>query len=302
MEENTPDNLPQEKKPANNEQQLNNPPTDEAVVPAAEKSDLPTGQADIINPTSDIQDMEVHHHAHDPAAPHHKKNWKSYFWEFLMLFLAVFCGFLAEYQLEHTIEKDREKVYIENVLEDLKADTAIYNSYSKNNKVLFELIDTLVNLVKSAERKQHVGKLAYTARMILPKYKPLYITDRTYDQMKNSGALRLIRSKQVSNSISSYYYSVIDLKKYNDAAFAWGSDYAISMGKIFDGELLLKIIKENKEQPAGPDALLTEDRITLNELITRAQYLYGAFSLGEKISNQRNIAAQQLISLIEKEY
>jgi hypothetical protein len=37
--------------------------------------------------------MEVHHHAHHD---HGKKNWKSYFWEFLMLFLAVFCGFLAE--------------------------------------------------------------------------------------------------------------------------------------------------------------------------------------------------------------
>jgi hypothetical protein len=29
----------------------------------------------------------------------------------LMLFLAVFCGFLAEYQLEHIIEHQREKEY-----------------------------------------------------------------------------------------------------------------------------------------------------------------------------------------------
>jgi hypothetical protein len=258
----------------------------------------PTPGTETINSTQETENMEVHHHAHHGG----KKNWKSYIWEFLMLFLAVFCGFLAEYQLEHVIEKDREKIYIENVLEDLKADTAIYNNYSKNNKLLFELIDTLIYLVKSPERKQHVAKLAYTARMILPKYKALYITDRTYDQMKNSGALRLIRSKQVANSISSYYYSVIDLKKYNDAAFTWGSDYAISMGKIFDGELLLKIIKENKEQPAEQDDLLTEDRTTLNELITRAQFLYGAFSLGEKIGNQRNIAAQNLILLIKNEY
>ena len=40
--------------------------------------------------------MEVHHHTHTP-----RKKWTHYFWEFLMLFLAVFCGFLAEYQLEH---------------------------------------------------------------------------------------------------------------------------------------------------------------------------------------------------------
>ena len=58
--------------------------------------------------------MEVHHHSHlasgethtsSPPAGRAGKKWTHYFWEFLMLFLAVFCGFLAEYQLEHTIEK-----------------------------------------------------------------------------------------------------------------------------------------------------------------------------------------------------
>ena len=46
--------------------------------------------------------MEVHAHTHTE-----RKKWTHYLWEFLMLFLAVFCGFLAEYQLEHMIEKDR---------------------------------------------------------------------------------------------------------------------------------------------------------------------------------------------------
>jgi hypothetical protein len=241
--------------------------------------------------------MEVHAHTHTP-----RKKWTHYLWEFLMLFLAVFCGFLAENFREHQIEKEKEKVYMENVLEDLKADTAIYSNYTRNNKVLFESIDTLIQLIKSPERKQHIAKLAFTARMILPKYKPLYTTDRTYEQMKSSGALRLISNKQVANTISLYYYSVIELKKYNDAAFVWGSDYGNEMGKIFDAELLLKIIKEKKEQPATASDLLTEDRSTLNELITSAQYLYGSFLLGEKIGDERNIAAQKLIGLIEKEY
>ena len=46
--------------------QLNTPSSDELIVPATETSE-------IINPTSEIKDMEVHHHAHDPGAPHHKK-------------------------------------------------------------------------------------------------------------------------------------------------------------------------------------------------------------------------------------
>jgi hypothetical protein len=48
--------------------------------------------------------------------------------EFLMLFLAVFCGFLAEYQLEHKIEKDKEKQYMQSFIYDLQNDTATLNT------------------------------------------------------------------------------------------------------------------------------------------------------------------------------
>jgi hypothetical protein len=43
-----------------------------------------------INP-SKIQNMEVHHHPHVE-----KKNFKDYFLEFVMIFLAVTLGFIAE--------------------------------------------------------------------------------------------------------------------------------------------------------------------------------------------------------------
>jgi len=40
-----------------------------------------------------------------------------------MLFLAVFCGFLAEYQLEHKIERDRAKELAKSFYEELKNDS-----------------------------------------------------------------------------------------------------------------------------------------------------------------------------------
>ena len=76
--------------------------------------------------------MEVHAHTHtpDPGLRRGKK-WTHYFWEFLMLFLAVFCGFLAENQREHYIEHLREKQYLRSLLENLSTDTAtikrVYN-------------------------------------------------------------------------------------------------------------------------------------------------------------------------------
>ena len=46
--------------------------------------------------------METHApHVHHASG----KKFSQYFYEFLMLFLAVFFGFLAEYFLEHQIEK-----------------------------------------------------------------------------------------------------------------------------------------------------------------------------------------------------
>ena len=57
-----------------------------------------------------------------------------------MLFLAVFCGFLAEYQLEHKIEKDRGKQYIQSFYEDLVIDSPQFNrliiGYQKKLAVL----------------------------------------------------------------------------------------------------------------------------------------------------------------------
>jgi len=80
--------------------------------------------------------MEVHHHSHSS-----RKKWTHYFWEFLMLFFVVFCGFLAEYQLEHKIESDREKVLAKVFYEDIKKDTAALISGIAFSKVKIKAAD-----------------------------------------------------------------------------------------------------------------------------------------------------------------
>ena len=144
MQGNNTDKSGEEIKPFSNGEQLNTSSTDETIVPVAETSD-------IINPTSDIKEMEVHHHAHDPAAPHHKKNWKNYFWEFLMLFLAVFCGFLAEYQLEHKIERDRELQFIKSLTTDLQDDVKNLNAIIEQEDDGIKSLDTLIDLLNNPQ-------------------------------------------------------------------------------------------------------------------------------------------------------
>src|SRR5215510_11150206 len=62
--------------------------------------------------------MEVHAHPHTE-----RKRLRHYLFEFFMLFLAVFAGFLAENQREHIVEHQREKQYMVSLIEDLETDT-----------------------------------------------------------------------------------------------------------------------------------------------------------------------------------
>jgi len=133
--------------------------------------------------------MEVHHHAHTS-----RKKWTHYFWEFLMLFLAVFCGFLAENIREHKVEKQRGMQFLRSYYEDLKTDTATFEwfiRYYKNKiKILGsrgECFDSIAHNFKSTE--------CFTALFEnSTNFPDMVNTDRTMQQLKNSGGLRLLNA------------------------------------------------------------------------------------------------------------
>src|SRR4029078_8185665 len=100
--------------------------------------------------------MEVHTHSHTE-----RKKWTHYFWEFLMLFLAVFCGFLAENQREHMIERRRVKESMKEVVENLKYDTTRCRKNAEENVEILLGLDSLRNDLKRAIMGQINGNLLY---------------------------------------------------------------------------------------------------------------------------------------------
>ena len=84
--------------------------------------------------------MEVHAHSHTA-----RKKWTHYFWEFLMLFLAVFAGFLAENQREHLVEHKREKEYMQSLIEDLQTDTANLSREVRRGEVSRTGLENLIS-------------------------------------------------------------------------------------------------------------------------------------------------------------
>ncbi|NCP89268.1 MAG: hypothetical protein GW827_03235, partial [Flavobacteriales bacterium] len=111
-----------------------------------------------------------------------------------------------------------ERNYMKNLLEDLQNDSKIYSSYAKNNIVVYQYIDSLVVYLKSPERKEYTSKTSYWARMMTTKFSRAQPVERTFEQMKSSGQLKLIKNHKVADGISQYYNSLSELQQYNEAA------------------------------------------------------------------------------------
>jgi hypothetical protein len=199
--------------------------------------------------------MEVHAHTHTA-----RKKWTHYFWEFLMLFLAVFCGFLAEYQLEHKIERDREKKFIQTFIEDLKADTATIRSQLVIRQNKINQLDSLTYLLREQKIKGHENDLYYLARLMVRSVR-FQSSDRTITQLKFSGSLRLIRNENAADSIIAYQKLVdyININLDDDRAERRATDPFLA--KIFNAFVFDNMLDEwnNIKKPTDNPPLRSYD-------------------------------------------
>jgi hypothetical protein len=132
--------------------------------------------------------MEVHAHSHTA-----RKKWTHYLWEFLMLFLAVFCGFLAEYQLEHKVEQEKGKQYIKSFYEDLATDSSHFNSLISTFQTKLSVLQNLSSCYDSLLSDRPPKNLTTIIQNTFD-FPDMVNTDRTLQQLKNAGGLRLLKA------------------------------------------------------------------------------------------------------------
>ena len=157
--------------------------------------------------------MEVHTHTHSP-----RKKWTHYFWEFLMLFLAVFCGFLAEYKLEHKIERDRAKELASSFYDELKGDSAalstVKNFRDRKHAALIYLQAYFQDSSIANCSGTFTIQLMYGFFTISPSF--FQPRDAILEQLKNSGSLRYFKSRELQKLTGDLSVAVANLRKRND--------------------------------------------------------------------------------------
>ena len=242
--------------------------------------------------------MEVHAHTHTA-----RKKWTHYFWEFLMLFLAVFCGFLAEYQLEHKIEKDREKQFIKSYIEDLKIDMTSINTNLIYQKTRKEQLDSLMMFLETQTVRGNESDVYYLGRVLI-RTKRFQTSDRTITQLKNSGALRLIRNEQAADSIISYQKLVETVLGNITDERDERRDADPFISSIFNPYVFNKMLDDNNiiSKPVGNPPLRSYDTSLHQDLAYRIHQLKGSNRILYTRLIQLHKKAADIIAFLQKEY
>jgi hypothetical protein len=129
--------------------------------------------------------MEVHHTHH----PTHKKKWSEYIIEFIMLFTAVFLGFIAENIREHAVEQNRAKEFSASLVQDLQSDTIAINKQIKSIGLYSAVSDSMLQLSKTKLEGRNASQFSFYSRFAYWTT-PILWNRNTFEQIKNSGSLR----------------------------------------------------------------------------------------------------------------
>jgi hypothetical protein len=258
--------------------------------------------------------MEVHNHTHSA-----RKKWTHYLWEFLMLFLAVFCGFLAENQREHIVEHRRVRESMQAVVENLKYDTVRCRVNAESNIVDGLGLDSLREELKKAIAGEVDGnKLYYLILQYTNDFGQAIFNTSAISELKNSGSLRLVKNKKIVEAMADYYERTLTAAR----QLMPSADQMNSLKKTINESFsLLQLngyinsfnsisVKTSGNEYSYPEILRTKPSLKLlNDSPKQLEKLYNEitqFSIQLKYYNfwlfRNRSAAEKLIRSIEAEY
>jgi len=260
--------------------------------------------------------METHaHHLHKTPG----KNFWHYFFEFFMLFLAVFCGFLAENLREHKIEKDRAVELAKSFYEELKSDSATAVTKVQNRIRQEEGLKYLLNYFTDSNLTDLPKEFAINFEYGINFRTPGLFEPRTVilDQLKNSGSLRYFKNDELQRLISDLTVAIRNVYDRQtletNVRIAWLNpllanhhDYVFwaaitKNGTIAFDKALADYEKSDTIIPFHLRRIEKLDREEVKGYI--AFYLYNAISSTRQVHIQRYVNLNaQLLSVLRNEY
>lgn len=245
--------------------------------------------------------MEVHAHAHTS-----RKKWTHFLWEFLMLFLAVFCGFMAENFREHQIEHRREKQYMVSLIADLMNDTTNLLSGFPIKTERIAAIDSVFLFFENNPGVTTINGSVHR-QLLRTNWDRLYRRNTTtIDQLKYAGGMRLIRKKNVADSIAAYDLQWIRADFWKEAYVNQQEKEKTSISQLLEASDLLAAYRTNPDPLRMPklddSKTIRINRPVLNQFLNELTLQKIITSQDVKAYRMLETSAENLIALIKREY
>jgi hypothetical protein len=250
--------------------------------------------------------MEVHHH---PSVE--KKNFKEYFLEFLMIFLAVTMGFFAENIREYMSDREKEHSDIHSLAKNLNADSVAIESSLQSIQWVKMKMDSLMDLLRSGKYKEQqliLYRLAYQTR----GFQQFEYSNVTFEEMKSSGSLGLIRNETIRNDFVNYNNFITSaIRQLEGRMFETEKNQADWQSNILDDSFYPRVdsiiyqhmLNTNFYKPGNHALVISESQpvqfLKLYNLLFERDVIFNYYQLElQKLKNQN----KQLLASVKKEY
>ncbi len=239
--------------------------------------------------------MEVHAHTHTS-----RKKWTHYFWEFLMLFLAVTLSFFVENQREHFIEQNRAKQFAASLYEDLQADTAEIHScyeYIDRFETEHDILITEFNKPRKLQNDSVLQVLGANSIFIFNLFDPQI---GTYEQVKNSGSLRYF-NQTLTSKMTRYEASTKRLMLKKEEFTNFLNNVIIPFCTKLRNAKFLESVRNNSHF-TGPVFIIEPSAEILNQWNNYIQlFWYHQFQNKFSMKEHEKIALE-IMDILKKEY
>lgn len=186
-----------------------------------EQKSIPPFPEDKQSPKPVIKkDMETHaHHLHHAPG---KKFWH-YFYEFLMLFLAVTCGFIAENIREHYIEDLRAEKLAKNLYKEVLADSATVQERLKMRIRKEDECRYFISYVKDSNLEKLSDRFMPAFSWTFIQSQRIFFdpNDGVLNQLRNSGELRYFKSTELQAALGKLNVMIQNVRSRNEREYTF---------------------------------------------------------------------------------
>lgn len=152
------------------------------------------------------------------------KSWKSYFLEFLMVFLAVVMGFLAESFRNRLADEQKAKLLKKAIVLDLKKDLIQLEEYTRQGEFIVSMLhrmDSLLDLnPKDVDQKDYYQTLMNYS--VMYSFTP---SDKSLNQAEEIGLLQNHQQEGLGKYSLKYQYFLKDIKLTEELSQKTYEDY-----------------------------------------------------------------------------